>query len=314
MNLATQEIQKYRQELNIPIDPMLDPLQTGFIGVEITPLTTTLGNLEAKQTTLNPDFAALLLRWMVELNFHPGDRIALQLSGSFPALNVAVIIACETLGVQPLISSSLGASSFGANLPQFSYLDMENQLVKKGIIHHSSELVTGGGNNDRGDLMWNDSDSLLKRIVQRTGHSLLQPESLMEAIRAKWRFYNSEGNPKGFINIGGNHASLGNCQHSHRFTTGVVLKEKACQHPERGLLMVFFENKIPVIHILDIRSLAVRSGLPLLPEANQSAGSSDVYFTTGHPLWQKLLFTAVLLLSWGLLWKPQRILRSSSTT
>lgn len=314
MELATREIRKYRQELYIAIDPLLDPLQTGFLGTEITPLTTTLGNLEAKQTAVNPDFAALILRWLVELELQSGNRVALQLSGSFPALNLAAIIACETLEIEPLITSSVGASSFGANLPEFTYLEMEKRLFEKGIIHHHSALVTGGGNNDLGEFLWDDSDSLLKNAVQKAGYKLFKPESLSEAVQTKWQYYNSEGIPDAFINIGGNHTTLGNCSHSSQFPTGLIKRGNSCAHPDRGLLMYFYEGKIPVIHLLEIRSLAVQSGLPLSPEADEPAGNSDIYFTIRQPLWLKILLTTLLLLTWSFLFKPQRISRSFRIT
>jgi len=39
-----------------------DPNQTGLIGLENSPLTTTIGNLQAKRTATNPALAALMVR------------------------------------------------------------------------------------------------------------------------------------------------------------------------------------------------------------------------------------------------------------
>ena len=63
-----------------------DKMKTGFIGVEWSPLTTTLGDLEAKKTAANPMWGIQCLRWFDALHLKAGDRIAITSSSSFPAL------------------------------------------------------------------------------------------------------------------------------------------------------------------------------------------------------------------------------------
>ncbi len=72
-----------------------DVNRTGLIGLETSPITTTLGNLEAKRTTTNPDFAALLVRLLAEAGVKRGETIAVGASGSFPALIVAALSAAK---------------------------------------------------------------------------------------------------------------------------------------------------------------------------------------------------------------------------
>jgi len=314
MQQAIAEIRKFRQELNLPIDPVLDPGLSGFIGSEITPLTTTLGNLEAKQTALNPDFAALILRWFRELDIQKGETVALQLSGSFPALNIAAIIACDVSGVNPVIISSIGASSFGANLPGMSYPDIEKRLYEKGMIQHRSHWVTLGGNNDREILLWEEADSIVNQIIKRTGDSLFYPRTLKESIHAKWEFFNRNGKVRVFINIGGNQAALGNCPHSSRLPVGLIKNALFCLDEQRGLMMKFWETGTPVIHFLNIRSLAIRESLPLTPIFSFKPGSSDIYFKIDQPRWVKIILIIFLAGSWLFLRNPQRIPRSSRTT
>ena len=49
------------QTAGIRIDEAIDPNHTGLVGPEYTELFTTLGQLEAKRTTTNPDLAALMV-------------------------------------------------------------------------------------------------------------------------------------------------------------------------------------------------------------------------------------------------------------
>ena len=53
-----------RLEKQLPIDPALDPNATGIIGDEFTPLTTSLGEVDAKRTSANPAFAAVVARYL----------------------------------------------------------------------------------------------------------------------------------------------------------------------------------------------------------------------------------------------------------
>ena len=83
----------------------------GIIGVEFNEITTTLGALESKRTSANPNFAAVLVDLLLEADLEEGDKVAMNLSSSFPALNIASIVACETLDLEPVIISSIGSSS-----------------------------------------------------------------------------------------------------------------------------------------------------------------------------------------------------------
>lgn len=301
MQDALTETRQYRKELDLPIDPILDPAFSGLIGEEITPLTTTLGNLESKQTALNPDFAALILRWLWELKIQSGDTVALQLSGSFPSLNIAAIIASEVIEAVPVITSSIGASSFGANLPEMTYADIEKRLFDCGKIQHRSQWVTIGGNNDREILLWEDSDKFLNLVLGRTGYHLLRPNSLQESIQKKWEFFHSGGKVKVFINVGGNQAALGNCRHSSNLPFGLLQEATYCQDAQRGLMMQFLTEGTAVIHLLNIRSLAIRENLPNSPTPPSFTGQSDIYFEISHPVWIKIILVILLLCSWLLL-------------
>ena len=60
MKESLEKIKLARIKKGIDINKNLDPNQTAIIGNEITKITTTQGNLEAKRTATNPDFAALI--------------------------------------------------------------------------------------------------------------------------------------------------------------------------------------------------------------------------------------------------------------
>ncbi|MBK6335610.1 MAG: poly-gamma-glutamate system protein [Betaproteobacteria bacterium] len=89
--------------MDIAIDPTTDPSQSGLIGIDYSDLTTTLGDLRAKQLSVQPAFAALIVTWLKDAGVRRGDRVALSLTGSFPGLNIAALSACEAMGLEALV-------------------------------------------------------------------------------------------------------------------------------------------------------------------------------------------------------------------
>ena len=282
----------YEDNLQDNIGPINDPNYTGLIGMEFNEMTTTIGILPAKRTSTNPDFAALLVRFIRELGLGTGDRIVLALSGSFPALNLAAIIACEELGLEMLIISSVGASSFGANRADMTWLDMESLLQKHGIIFHSTDIASLGAENDLGDSYFEGGKALAQAAIERNGLTPLimetaegQRRTKLEAIK---RFH-----PKALINVGGNQLNVGS--KGHLLTPGII-RTTSVDHKDLGMIGYALDNNISVIHLLKIRDLALQFGLPIDPIPLPLPGSSPVYYRTHiHRPWAAALLTPTLL-------------------
>ena len=114
-----------------------DPNQTGMVGASYTEITTTLGSLESKSSAANPNTAAMVYDMLMQCGVREGDTVAVNLSSSFPALNVAILCALDTCGAKGVIINSVGASTYGANLPDYTYLDMEQTLLAAGLIERT---------------------------------------------------------------------------------------------------------------------------------------------------------------------------------
>ena len=99
-------VRGYKEELHIPMSQE-DYHQTGMIGPYYTGITTTLGAIEAKRTTAWPDMGALCVRLLYEAGVRPGDRVAAGFSGSFPAMILAVMAACQSMKVEVIPSRSV---------------------------------------------------------------------------------------------------------------------------------------------------------------------------------------------------------------
>ena len=181
MQLAIAVVAEYCERAGIPIEESLDPNHTCLVGPEYTPLFTTLGQLEAKRTTTNPDMAALMVYLLHRAGVSAGDTIAVGASASFPALLVATQSAAEAMGAHPVIVLSLGASSYGATRPSFHLLDMHELLTSEGVLTTAPAAVSLGGEGDVGAEF---DPAVREELVQQIEASGT-PEELLENPRAR---------------------------------------------------------------------------------------------------------------------------------
>ena len=259
-----------------------DSAETGLIGIEYSPITTTLGSLKSKQISANPDFAALMVRWLWSVGVREGDTVAVSLTGSFPALNLAAFAAIQTLNLHAVTVSSLGASSWGANQPEMTWVDMERLLMDNGLIINGSDAITMGGGGDRGGGLPLEGQEILMRKIQESGILFLDPKSLIQAIGMKLTFYGNLDQYKCFINIGGGQAALGRGPGGRTLPTGLLRtfpEDGPFESGEvDGVIFYFLRQGIPVIHLLEIHRIARRWGITTSPKSFTQPGKSPVYF------------------------------------
>jgi poly-gamma-glutamate system protein len=250
-------------------DDAVDPNHTGFIGEEYTGLTSTLGNLEAKRTTTNPQMAALLVRLLLEAGVKTGDTIAVGCSGSFPALTVATLSAAKAMGVYPVVIISMGASSFGANRPDQTILDIF-QTVRRGTeLNFEAAAVSLGGADDVGsDFEPEVRDTLIGK-VRSSGIPLLNEPDLSKNLAQRLRIYfgpSSEGRIAAFVNIGGSSADMGTSPLILNLEPGVVTQMKIpADESTHGVVFAMAKRHIPVVHLLHIKGLVLKYDLPWDP-------------------------------------------------
>jgi len=287
MKICLETIKEERLKRNIPLDIELDPNQTGIIGKEYTQLTTTLGNLVAKRTSTNPAFAALLVKYFKGANLKKGDVIVIGASGSFPTLMVATLSATRVLELEPLIIYSIGSSEYGANIPGFTFVQMLDSLNKKNILPYTLLAVSMGGYLDQAQgMFYPDSREIIEKIAQASGVSFINVDSIEENIQQRMQLYRiaSGGKPiKAFVNIGGATPNYGNTTASITYPNGLVINgPKIPDHPERGLIFEYQNLGIPVIHLLNIRGLAIKNGLPIDPIPLPEIGEGGIYLRTSY--------------------------------
>jgi poly-gamma-glutamate system protein len=265
--MAFDTIKKARLEKGIPLEKE-DINATGIIGPEFSPLVTTLGLLSAKRTAANPNFAGLIASMLLKSGAREGDMVALGLSGSFPSLNIACLVASDVLKLKPVVISSVGSSTWGATHPEMTWLDMEAVLHRKGLISTRSIAVSLTGGAGQNFLLPEGRD-LARAVVERNHLALIDEPDLSSHIRKRLVLYDqhSEGKPiRVFVNVGGPLVDLGEEEGRRQIPNGLLLHPlRNVEVREEGIISTMLRRGIPVIHLLNINGLAKRNGLPVDP-------------------------------------------------
>ncbi len=280
MASAERAVRECRDEKGMAPDPARDINLTGLIGIETSPVTTTLGNLEAKRTTTNPNFAGLVARLLLDAGVRRGDTVAVGASSSFPALIVAVLAAAQALDVEPLLVCSLGASQWGANDPGFDALDVLDCLKRGAGPRVRILALAAGGDEDRGAELSAQGRKLLEDRIRNSGLAIVDEPDLERNVGRRVRLFReaAAGRRVGaFVNIGGSWANIGTDASVLRVAPGLARVAEIPPPGSRGVLQEMAATGVPVIHLLNIKGLVAAHGLPWDPSPMPRPGEGDLY-------------------------------------
>ena len=266
MERAEHAIYAEKTLSGVVMDPKNDPGRTGLIGPQFTLITTDRGAQSAKALAAHPNFAAAVTQMILQAGVRDGDLVAIGMTGSLPGLNLAVLSACKVVGCEPIIITSVGASMFGATDPDFTWLDMESCLKQRGILPFRSLAASLGGGGDVGRGLSPAGRDLLVGAIARNRVHLIDAPTVLEGVRRRVALYDSVAAARGkpiklYINVGGGVASLGGAQNARLIPSGLTRKLAARNYPNRGVINILAERRMPVIHLLQVEKLAGRLGI-----------------------------------------------------
>ncbi|MBI9039063.1 MAG: poly-gamma-glutamate system protein [Bacteroidales bacterium] len=297
--LAANYLKTYRLENGVFIDVINDPNQTALIGQEYTLVTTDRGYIDAKLSTTNPNFAAIVVQLLKDAGLKENDNVAVGMTGSFPGLNISVLAALETLNLNPIVISSVGSSNFGANDPFFTWLDMENILNKSNIFHNRSVAASIGGGSDVGRGLSPEGRNLITNAIERNNLEFINEKHLEESISKRLEIYNEHKNGKpikAYINVGGGIASLGNTINGKLIPPGLTQFLPMRNFPVRGVIIQMGLDEIPIIHLLNINTLLAKYGLPQSPVPLPEPGVGEIFIQKKYSIIVTSIATLILIL------------------
>jgi poly-gamma-glutamate system protein len=302
MKKSMNVLKEFRMENSVFVDIENDPNETGLIGSPFSLITTDEGDLDAKLTTLDPNFSAAMVDLMYQINLSNGDTVALLMTGSMPGANMAILNACEALGVHPVAITSIGASQWGANHIDFTWLDMESILYENKLIPARSIAASIGGRNDMGRLLSPAGRKLIMENIESHKLPLIHRNRLDENIQDRLDIFKSIqpiSQYNAVINVGGGVASLGTSFNLKLLPPGVVNRADLTNIVRpggiEGVMAKFVKANVPALHILNIRPLIRQFNMPFAPIPIPEIGSGSLYAEERY----NLLVTTICLLIVG---------------
>ncbi len=268
--------------------------RTALLGPEFTELTSTPGEVGAKRSSLNPHFAAVMVRYFILAGLERDDRIAVSTSGSFPGFLIAVLSAAEAYGLDVYLTASVGASMHGATRVEYNIFDILKGIRDGGFASFSLVGVSCGGANDQGGgvlegILYEGTAELsyvlCKEACVWSGAKLIYHERLADSIAEHLSLFPDD--VKLFVNIGGASVNAGTSSYTLDFPQGLVLDPpRIPEGDEIGLNYEFASRGIPVLNLLNVKKLCQENHLPFDPVPLPTAESvnSSVAVSYSKPL------------------------------
>lgn len=258
-----------------------DYLGIGLLGEPSTSITTTTGAVAAKRTSQLPVMAAMCVRLLDEAGLSSGDVIGACFSGSFPGLNVALVCAADALGMQIRYISSIGASSYGANLPTFTAPEILLCLYEKGLISSPPLMATPGGDADMGlnmlGIVLEDEPDLIQSIrsrIETAGVPFIIEPDYEKNLQLRRSCY---GDIDCFVNVGGNVAGMGRDGNGYLLGQGVLHSSGYPLTEQSGLLEIYLQEGLPAIQLLNLKQLCAEYSIPFDPSVKPAIGEGAPY-------------------------------------
>jgi poly-gamma-glutamate system protein len=301
--LGQAAIKEARKRAGLSVHFEHDPMLTGLIGADdqAGPLTTDKGYLRAKQIATNPNLAAIVVTLLKEAKVGEGDVVAVGMTGSFPGANLATICAIEALKARPIVISSVGSSTFGANEAELTWLDMEKALFDAGVIKTRSIAASVGGDKDRGVGLNKAAIDQIDAAIRRNGVEKIEANTLVESIERRMELYEKAAKGKKircYVNIGGGLASVGSSHVAQKLIdTGLTEAWVPRNYPTEGVMLKMLKSGKPVIHLMDFRKLAGDPRHPMPPRQAEpgEVGEGPLFISRRYNLVLVVVTLVVLL-------------------
>lgn len=299
-NLMQQYIEVLQTEIQargLEIDPINDPFQTGLIGARFSPITTDRGLLSEKQAAINPNIAAIFVEELSRLK--PGDKVAIGITGSNPAVNLALYAALTTLKLDPKIIVSLSSASYGANREELTWLDMEAILKEKGLLDFGCSYASIGGSEDRGIGLTENGLNALKDAMKRNNVEMILGSTLEESVDLHMQAYDQmledQGRYRLFVNIGAGLANVGSGPNARLIPEGLNTKLAERNFEKEGVIMKMAKMNVPVLHIRRILRWARNYDLSLSLDEKPVIGEGKVFSSVIHNVTVASICLAILI-------------------
>jgi poly-gamma-glutamate system protein len=298
MDKALQAYQDVTAEKGVFSEKFKDSRIDAILGQQYSLITTDLGNFQTKLTGANPNFAAVAVDLLLQAGVGKGDLVAVCYTGSHPGINTAVLCACEALGATPVTIASVSSSWWGATDPDFTWVDMENLLNQRGIVHSKRIGASLGGLGDEAIGLSLAGKESIRAAIARNNLTLIAENGLSSSIERRYRLFKEAAggaNYKVFVNVGDGIASLGHAENGRLIRNGYNRKLPVQNYPSRGVIHRFNSDNVPSINFWDIDALSRSYGLGIAHVPLPAVGTGSVFMVERYNLTVATVALAIAL-------------------
>ncbi|MBN1496288.1 MAG: poly-gamma-glutamate system protein [Spirochaetes bacterium] len=288
-------IRRHRIATIGPINRVIDPMRTGLIGMLSTPITSTTVDIDSKLTSINPNWAAVIVAMLKEAKVKNGGTVAVSLTGSFPAMNLAVLSAAKALDLRLIMITSVSSSTWGANIPGLTWLDMEHELYEKKFSPYRTVAASLGGVQDSAMGMSEEGKKILRETIAGYGIPILEFGDMKTRINARMEIYHDQARDAqvaAYINVGGGTVAIGSFIGKRRYRSGLNLKPSQRAMRVDSVMSRFARADVPVININYLKTLARKNSFPIAPKKMPKIGEGEIF---NRMEYNKALVAAVLI-------------------
>ncbi|OHD72038.1 MAG: hypothetical protein A2W19_03605 [Spirochaetes bacterium RBG_16_49_21] len=294
--LQAMDIIKQHRVKNIgPINKAIDPLHTGLIGVLSSPITSTTVDIDSKLISLNPNWAAVIVSMLKEAKVRNGSTVAVSFTGSFPAMNLAVLSAAKAMNLRLIIITSVAASTWGANIPNFTWLDMEHVLNEKQFCTYRTAAASLGGVRDNALGMSEPGKRILRETILKYKIILLEFDDMKKNVDERMAIYREwakETQIGAYINVGGGTVAIGSFIGKMRYKAGLNIRAPRRALRVDSVMSRFGRDQIPILNFNYIKTLAKNYSFPESFKKIPKIGVGEIYNRSEY---NKFLVVIVLL-------------------
>ncbi len=274
-------LKQHRLQKIGPINKVIDPMRSGLIGILTSPITSTTVDIDSKLTSINPNWAAVIVSMLKEAKVKNGSTVAVSLTGSFPAMNLAVFSAARALNLRLIVITSASASTWGANIPGFTWLDMENVLCEEKFSSYQSIAASLGGVQDNALGMSEEGKNILRTTIRKYNITLLEFDDMKRNINTRMDLYYDQAKDSqigAYINVGGGTVAIGSFIGKMRYKAGLNLKPSQKAMRIESVMSRFARNNIPILNINYLKTLAQNYKIPIGPKKIPKIGQGEIYY------------------------------------
>ena len=157
---------------------------------------------------------------------------------------------------------------------------MQDCLEKSGIFSFQPIAVSLGGDQDLGRDMPDEGRALLIEDMKESGFPVIREDELKANVDSRMDLYFQRASGKkikAFVNIGGSWSNMGTDSQILHIQPGLGKITRFPSEENRGVLFAMAALDIPVIHLLYVKGLVQRSGLPWDPVPLPQPGKGALY-------------------------------------